>query len=620
MKKIVLFILVFISILSVKAQVKPYPRESNTHRIMSYNIRNAVGTDDKTDYKRMANLIETISPDVIALQELDSVTQRSNGTDVLKTLADITRMHYIYAPAISYKGGKYGIGLLSKERPLSYRQVALPGSEEARTLLITEFTDYIVLVTHFSLTEADRKQSVEIINEEVKKYDKPVFLAGDLNATPGSEEVKSLSQVWKPLNNTKNPTYPSISPKETIDYLMGYTANNKTYSVLQTRVIPDSIASDHRPVFADVRLKADNDKVMRTQPYLQNPSPDGMTIMWLTNVPCRSWVEYGTDSTDMKRARTFIEGEMMANNTINRIRLEGLQPGTKYYYRAVSQEITLYQPYRKEFGDTIRTAISSFTTWDDNKQDFTAIIFNDLHDNYRFFDKLSAQLKDVDYDVIIFNGDCIADVQSEENAVRSISHYCEVLGGNNVPALFIRGNHETRGAYSMFLWNLLEKKGGTHTYGGFNIGDTRFVLLDCGEDKPDDHWVYYDMNDFTHYRQEQAEFLKREIASEEFSKAKKRVLIHHIPIYGRNQDSYNPCKDLWGDILAKAPFDISLNAHTHRFEYIPKGQDGNNYPVIIGGGPSERSNGVVTILRKKGNKMTLDAINAEGKIVLNLDL
>lgn len=619
MKKIILFSFILVSILSLNAQNRHFPREENTHRIMSYNIRNARGMDEKTDYKRIANLIEKASPDVIALQELDSITERSQGIDVLKQIADITRMHYLYSPAISYQGGKYGVGLLSKERPLSYKVMPLPGSEEARTLLIAEFNDYMVFSTHFSLREGDRKQSIKIINEQAKESKKPVFLAGDLNAIPESDEIKSLSANWKVLNNIKTPTFPSKSPRETIDYLMGYTANGKTYSVMQSRVIQDSIASDHRPIFADIRLKADNNKVMRTQPYLQNPSPDGMTIMWLTNVPCRSWVEYGTDTTNMQRARTFIEGEMMANNTINRIRLEGLHPGTKYYYRAVSQEITLYQPYKKEFGDTIRTAISSFTTWDDNKKDFTALIFNDLHDNYKFFDKLVEQVKDINYDVIIFNGDCIADVQTEENAVRSIGHYCNALGGNSIPTLFIRGNHETRGAYSMFLWNLLEKKGGTHTYGGFNLGDTRFVLLDCGEDKPDDHWVYYDMNDFTHYRQDQAEFLKQEIASKEFKNAKKRVLIHHIPIYGRNMDSYNPCKDLWGGVLAKAPFNISLNAHTHRFEYIPKGADGNNYPVMIGGGPNERS-GVVTILQKKGDKMTLNAINAKGENVLSLDL
>lgn len=113
----------------------------------------------------------------------------------------------------------------------------------------------------------------------------------------------------------------------------------------------------------DIRLKAPADKVMRTIPYLQNRDTDEMTVMWLTNVHARSWVEYGTDPSNLKRARTFLEGEMVANNKINQIHLTDLKPGTKYYHRAVSQEIIRYSSYYKEFGDTVRTELKSFTTY-----------------------------------------------------------------------------------------------------------------------------------------------------------------------------------------------------------------------------------------------------------------
>lgn len=596
-----------------------YPQEDNTTRIMSFNIRNAVGLDQVTDYKRIANIIEVISPDIVSLQELDSITTRSKGTYILKEVADITRMHYIYAPAISFQGGKYGIGLLAKQRPRATSFIPLPGLEETRVLLMVEFEDYIVFNTHLSLTKEDRVKSISIINQQARLLKKPIVLTGDLNATPDSEEIKSLSPKWKFLNNPQTPTFPADKPKETIDYIAGYTANEEIYSVLQRHVLNEPVASDHRPLFTDIRFKVNAEKVMRTKPYLQNPSSDAMTIMWLTNVPCRSWIEYGTDSTNMRRVRTFEEGEAMANNTINRIQIDNLKPGTKYYYRAVSQEITLYQPYHKEFGDTIKSPIHSFTTWNDRNTDFTAIVFNDIHDNYDLFNKLCDQIKNIDYDVVFFNGDCIADVQTEENAVKSISHYCQKVNGSNIPTIFIRGNHETRGAYSMYLWNLLGKVGAEHSYGSFNIGDTRFVLLDCGEDKPDNNWVYYDMNDFTQYRIDQAEFLKKEVTSKEFKKAKKKVLIHHIPIYCKDLEDYHPCKDLWEPVLSKTKFNISLNAHHHRFEYIPVGELGNNYPVVIGGGNNEKS-ATVSIIEKKGDKMTFNILNVNGESLLKLDL
>lgn len=358
-------------------------------------------------------------------------------------------------------------------------------------------------------------------------------------------------------------------------------------------------------------------EILRTNPYLQSPATDAMTIMWHTNVPCYSWLEYGTDSLNMQRARAYIEGEVMANTKLNKIRLTNLLPGTKYYYRIHSREITHYGPYKKEFGETASSGITSFKTLDDTSTDFTAVVFNDIHDKYPLFDKLYAQVKDIPYDIVFFNGDCIADVQSEAAALNSIDYYGRKIGADRVPGIYLRGNHETRGAYSMFLWNLLERMGG-HSYGAFNVGDTRIVLLDCGEDKPDSHPVYYDLNDFTQYRIDQAKFLEKEMDSEAFKSAAKKVLIHHIPVYGADDD-YVPCRELWGDVLAKAAFTIGLNGHTHTYNYLPKGKDGNNFPVIIGGGSNEKT-ATVAILRKTGNVLNVKILNVEGECLLDLNL
>jgi Icc-related predicted phosphoesterase len=493
----------------------------------------------------------------------------------------------------------------------------LPGREEQRSLLIVEFQHYIVGCTHFSLNKDDRQASVAIIDRAVKDYNKPVFLAGDINATPESPVMQAFSENWYMLSDTTKFTIPSDKPKSTIDYIMGYKPGGRIYSVWQTRVI-NTLASDHLPLFADVRLGTPQESIFRTPVYLQNPATDAMTVMWHTRVPCHSWLEYGVDSLNMQRVQNWVEGEAVANNTLNRICLTGLKPGTRYYYRVYSREITLYQPYKKEFGETASGKLASFTTFNDKNTNFTAVIFNDLHDSYPLFDKLYQQVKDIPYDIVFFNGDCIADVQSETIAINTISHYSRGIGADCVPSIYLRGNHETRGAYSPFLWNLLGTVNG-RSYGAFSIGDTRFVLLDCGEDKPDDTWVYYGLNDFTQHRKNQAEFLKAEIASKAFKSASKRVLMHHIPVYGMREEAFNPCRDFWGDVLAKAPFDICLNAHTHRFNHIPKGADGNNFPVVVGGGSNEPS-ATVSILRKQGKQMTLTVLNAKGETLLTLNL
>ncbi len=227
-----------------------YPKKKGALRVMSYNVRNGRGLDEKTDLSRIVNVFQRTHPDVVAVQELDSATQRSNGVYVLKEIGEQVKMHYTYGPAIEYKGGKYGVGILSKEKPLSVRQIPLPGREEKRTLLLAEFKNYVLACSHFSLTEADRLESIEIIRSQVKGFDKPVLLAGDLNDLPGSKMIESLSGDWKNLSGTAF-TFPANEPNKCIDYIFG----SGKMKLIQSVVVDEPIASDHRPLFVDVKLK-----------------------------------------------------------------------------------------------------------------------------------------------------------------------------------------------------------------------------------------------------------------------------------------------------------------------------------------------------------------------------
>ena len=336
--------------------------------------------------------------------------------------------------------------------------------------------------------------------------------------------------------------------------------------------------------------------------------------MWQTNVPSYCWVEYGTDPSNLKRARTLLDGQVVCGNTLHKIRLDSLQPGQKYYYGTCSQEILLYQAYKKVFGNTARTELREFTLPAAGDDSFTAVVFNDLHKQSKTFQALCEQIKGIDYDFVVFNGDCVDDPANHDQATAFISELTEGVEGDRVPVFFMRGNHEIRNAYSVGLHSLFDYVG-DKTYGSFNWGDTRIVMLDCGEDKPDDHWVYYGLNDFTKLRNDQVGFLKRELASKEFKKAAKRILIHHIPLYGNDYE--NLCSGLWGKLLEKAPFNISLNAHTHEYAYHPKGSLGNNFPVIIGGGYSMKS-ATVMVIEKKKDILKVKVLNTKGEVLLEL--
>ena len=72
-----------------------------------------------------------------------------------------------------------------------------------------------------------------------------------------------------------------------------------------------------------------------------------------------------------------------------------------------------------------------------------------------------------------------------------------------------------------------------------------------------------------------------------------------------------------GTFLKKAPFDVSLNAHNHKFAHHPKGSLGNNYPVIIGGG-NRVENATVMILEKKKGELRIKVLNADGNVLLDM--
>ena len=227
-----------------------------TVKMMSYNIHNGIGLDEVTDYARIGELIKQYAPDVVAIQEIDSATTRSEGKYVLGEIAKVAEMKDYYAPAINFRGGKYGIGLLCKEEPIAISRHALPGREEQRALIIAEFPEYVFACTHLSLTEADRDSSAVIITEIAKKYDKPFYIAGDFNAEPTEPFFATFTKNFTPLTDTKTPTFPADTPNVVIDYIMQQipAGNNYTITSINREVIDEPVMSDHRPTIVTTEI------------------------------------------------------------------------------------------------------------------------------------------------------------------------------------------------------------------------------------------------------------------------------------------------------------------------------------------------------------------------------
>ena len=219
-------------------------------QVMSYNVRHCAGMDLVVDYDRTAAVIAQQRPDIVALQELDSITGRSGLHDQLGELALRTGYHPVFGAAIDFDGGQYGVGFLSHEIPLSIRRIPLPG-EEPRVLLVVELEDYVIACTHLDLDEAQRLASVPLIVEEAQQWQKPFLLVGDWNDGPDSELLKAMTQYFTFLSGNEA-TYPANNPTECIDYVAVF---NGRAEAIDSHVINEPEASDHRPLMVRVRLR-----------------------------------------------------------------------------------------------------------------------------------------------------------------------------------------------------------------------------------------------------------------------------------------------------------------------------------------------------------------------------
>ncbi len=229
-------------------------------RVMSYNIKNGIGMDGIKSVERCADVIRKVNPDVVAIQEVDSMTRRNNKY-VLGELAECAGYKYAYfGKAIDYKGGAYGVGVLSKKKARSIKCYPMPHKMEDRVVMVVEFKRYYLICTH--LSGVPRRQGrgvqVDVVREVSSKLNKPIFIAGDMNALPHSAPMDAFREFATILSDEDKLTAPSHNPSKCIDYILGA---NGEFKKLKDCVIYDCLYSDHLPVYVDVKIvKANKSK------------------------------------------------------------------------------------------------------------------------------------------------------------------------------------------------------------------------------------------------------------------------------------------------------------------------------------------------------------------------
>ncbi|KJF45438.1 endonuclease/exonuclease/phosphatase family protein [Draconibacterium sediminis] len=230
-------------------------------RVLTFNILHGATTKGDFDLDKIASVIKSTNPDLVALQEVDFKTNRAKNYDLVTELGWRTKMAPLFGIAMPYDGGGYGEGILTKMPILSSKNVPLPHSPNnepraaLQVLVQLESGDTISFIgTHLEHQEnsTDRIDQVKTINEVFAPCKYPTILAGDLNATPNSEPISILKEYWTANDQKGAFTYPSNDPEIKIDYIFFRPAGK--WQVVETEVICDEIASDHCAVLSVLRL------------------------------------------------------------------------------------------------------------------------------------------------------------------------------------------------------------------------------------------------------------------------------------------------------------------------------------------------------------------------------
>ena len=238
-----------------------------TLRVLSYNIHHGEGTDGKLDLARIAGVIKAAEPDLVAVQEVDRNTTRTNKVDQAAELARLTGLHGEFAKAIDFQGGEYGQAILSRFPIKSVKTHTLPGKKGQETRIAVEAPG-----------RAGRRAAAA----DVRRHPLPARRPGDPRGA-GGEGQRAVRPGGRPGRPGRRPERdagqqadeaargevgvrhrrrtrgcsPSrrSAPRRQIDYVLYRPAGR--FRVVEAKVIDETVASDHRPVLAVLEWAAE---------------------------------------------------------------------------------------------------------------------------------------------------------------------------------------------------------------------------------------------------------------------------------------------------------------------------------------------------------------------------
>ena len=330
-----------------------------------------------------------------------------------------------------------------------------------------------------------------------------------------------------------------------------------------------------------------------------------LEVVWLTRERGSGWVDWTQDGwATTNRAWTAKYGIRDFNELVHKIDVTGFDPSKPVAWRAVSMKLIQVatghiryegepdfdwwnrkawlaleaQRYKYESGAVLYAEEGVVNPLLPASGTTSLIVFNDVHHNVPVYTNLVRHVGE-GVALAVFNGDIIDHSRSEDDIVKFVNGPMAYIGRElHCATRYVRGNHEFTQAFPRHLADYMGLQDGQF-YGAVDLGPARVVFLDTAGGIRS-YW------DVTAYVAEEKKWLAREIASEEWKRAKYRVVIAHVPPIGMGRDGKPrkdgmPGADLY-DILNGQGVTAMLGAHQHVPRFMPP-NDIVDYPVFVGG-------------------------------------
>ena len=349
-------------------------------------------------------------------------------------------------------------------------------------------------------------------------------------------------------------------------------------------------------------------------PCLQAPGETTMGVSWAVSGLAKGVVEYA-DNPDFRDAKTVKGGGyglVPIDVSALQVRLTGLKPATKYWYRTVTTPFTDYKNiYDAKLGEPIVSSAHSFTTLGAGAAAHFCMI-SDTHAKWQSFQMIVSKVKELAPSAVVWNGDATNTTQKKSTAVEIfLDPPVDARDWSaDVPVLFESGNHDFRGSWISKKEEVVLPRDPSERRGdqwdlkwnfALRLGEMALIGMDTGEDKPDAHPKWFGLANFEAYRKAQAKWLDEQFARPEIASAKFKVVFCHIPLfadpasadYAHDGVKIDPedfaywsreCADLWGPALKRAGVQLVVCGHKHRFRFDPPTAD-RPWAQVVGGGP-----------------------------------